>query len=285
MSHTGGTKLAGIVGWPIAHSLSPRLHGFWLHEHSLAGVYVPLPVRPWDFSIAIQGLMAAGFTGVNVTVPHKQAAFALAHEWDEASQRSGASNLLLFRDGHIAARNTDVEGLAASIVAALGPDGLGGKAVVILGAGGAARAAILASEQLKARQINVLNRTERNARELAKSLSHEISAKISGGGYDRWDEYAVTADLVINATPAGMSGTPSPSVALDRLPPGAVVCDLIYNPLETPLLARARAGGLKTIDGLGMLIHQAVPSFEALYGIRPRVTAALRAELEQALNA
>ena len=278
-------KLAGVIGWPAAHSLSPRLHGAWLREHRIDGAYVALPVRTWDFSIAIRGLMAAGFAGVNVTVPHKQAAFALAHEWDEASQRSGASNLLLFRDGHIVARNTDVEGLAASIVDALGPDGLDGKAVVILGAGGAARAAILAAEQLKARQIDVLNRTEKTARSIAETLSNVIRATISGSGFDSWDAHAPATDLVINATAAGMSGTPSPSVALDRLPADAVVCDLIYNPLETPLLARARARGLKTIDGLGMLLYQAVPSFEALYGIRPQVTAALRAELEQALNA
>jgi shikimate dehydrogenase len=280
MSRTAQAKTAGVIGWPVAHSLSPPLHEFWLRQHGIEGAYVALPVRPSDFSVAIRGLMAAGFAGVNVTVPHKQAAFALAHQWDEAARRAGAANLLLFHGDHIEARNTDAEGLAASLVKAIGP--LDGKTILILGAGGAARAAILSCE--RAARIDVLNRSERNARVLVDSVSSEVSAKVAGSGLDRWDDSAPLADLVINATNAGMSGSASPDVDLEVLPPGAAVCDLVYNPLETPLLARARARGLTTIDGLGMLMFQAVPAFEAFYGIRPQVTPALRAELGKALN-
>jgi len=147
---------------------------------------------------------------------------------------------------------------------------------------GRGRAAILACEQ--ARQIDVLNRSERNARVLVDSLSSETPAKVAAGGLDLWDSIAPRADLVINATSAGMSGSASPDVALDVLPAGAAVCDLVYNPLETPLLARARTLGLTTIDGLGMLMFQAMPTFEAFFGIRPQVTPALRAELEKVLK-
>ena len=278
MSPPARAKTAGVIGWPVEHSLSPLLHAFWLRVCGVDGAYVPLPVRPSEFSIAVRGLMSAGFAGVNVTVPYKQAAFAIAHRWDEAARRAGAANLLLFHDGRIEARNTDVEGLAASLLTAIGP--LDGKTVLILGAGGAARAAILSCE--RSRQIGVLNRSERNARVLVDSLSSEISAKVDAGALDRWGDSARLADLVINATSAGMSGSASPDVALDVLPARAAVCDLVYNPLETPLLARARGLGLTTIDGLGMLMHQAVPAFEAFFGIRPQVTPALRAELEKA---
>lgn len=269
-----------MIGWPVAHSLSPLLHGFWLREYGIDGAYVPLPVQRADFSLSIRGLMASGFAGVNITVPHKQAAFALAHEWDDASRRSGAANLLLFHESRIEARNTDIEGLAASLEEAFGPRD--GKTVLILGAGGAARAASLACERAKG--IDLLNRTERNALALAGAVLHETSANIAGAGLDRWNERAPHADLVINATSAGLSGSPSPAVALERLSPAAVVCDLVYNPLETPLLARARALGHRTIDGLGMLMHQAVPAFETFYGTRPQVTPAIRAGLEKALG-
>jgi shikimate dehydrogenase len=282
MTHT--TRVAGIVGWPARHSLSPRLHAFWLREYHIDGAYVPLPVSPTDFSLALRGLCAAGLAGVNITIPHKQAAFALAHECDNAARAAGAANLFVFQEGRIEARNTDVAGLRASLVAECGPDAFRGKRVVILGAGGAARAAVLAGDALKAGEIFVLNRTERRAATLVDNISGIVSAELVSGGLELWNGAAPAAALVIHATSAGMDGATALVPDLQLLPKDAVVCDLVYRPLETPLLANARVAGLRCIDGLGMLMHQAVPSFEAFYGVRPNVTAALRAELEQALR-
>lgn len=281
---SAGTRVAGIVGWPARQSLSPRLHSIWLREHHIAGAYVPLPVQTTDFSAALRGLRAAGFAGVNVTVPHKQAAFAIAHHCDDAARAAGAANLLLFREEQIEARNTDVAGLQASLVAECGPDGVRAKRAVVLGAGGAARAAVLACDALKAAEIFVLNRTHRRAETLAHDLAAFTSAKLIAGSPEAWPDVASTAALVIHATSAGMGGASPLELDLRLLPPEAITCDLIYRPLETPLLAQARQLGLRRIDGLGMLIHQAVPAFEAFYGVRPGVTAALRAELEQALR-
>lgn len=259
-------KLAGVIGWPVAQSLSPRLHSYWLEEHGIDGAYVRLAVRPEDFSVAMRGLRRSGFRGVSVTVPHKEAAFAIAHSVDAQAAEAGAVNQLVFdEDGSIRGLNTDAPGLAAS----LGDVDVKGKPVVLLGAGGAARAALVALRSLGAGEIRLLNRSE--GRLGAKALSH-------------WPEAARGAALVVNATSAGMKGAPSLSLDLARLPADAVVCDIVYNPLETELLKQARARGLKTVDGLGMLMHQAVPAFEAFFGVRPKVTAGLRRVLEQALG-
>lgn len=260
------------------------MHNYWLRAFGLDGAYVPLPVLPENFAVALDGLRAAGFAGVNVTVPHKEAAFALAHEWDAAAAATGAANLLLFRDGRIAARNTDVEGLFASLVEALGADGLANQAVVILGAGGAARAAVLACNRLKPREIVILNRTLRRAEILVGELAGFVSAKLKPTGLDQWPRSAPCAHLIVNATAAGLKGAASLPLELDVLPRDAAVCDLVYAPIETPLLARAREAGLRTIDGLGMLIHQGRPSFEALFGIRPPATPELRQHLEETVR-
>jgi shikimate dehydrogenase len=279
-----GMRVAGLIGWPVSQSLSPRLHGFWLREHGIDGAYISLPVQMTAFSTALLGLRAAGLAGVNVTLPHKQAAFAIAHDCDNAARTAGAANLLLFHGGKIEAWNTDIAGLQASLVAECGPDGVRAKHVVVLGAGGAARAAVLACDALGAAEICVLNRTERRADALVRNFLASTVAKLDAHGLDAWYELAPATALVIQATGAGMSGTPPLELDLRHLPQDATVCDLVYRPLETPLLAQARELGLRCIDGLGMLMHQGVPAFEAFYGIRPRVTAALRADLEQALR-
>lgn len=277
-------RVAGIIGWPVRQSLSPRLHGFWLREHHIDGAYISLPVQTTVLSAALSGLRAAGFAGVNVTIPHKQAAYAIAHRCDEAARAAGAANLLVFRDEGIEAQNTDIAGLRASLVAECGPDSLHGKQVVILGAGGAARAAVLACDALKAAGIYVLNRTERRAAALVHDLSASTSVRLGAGGLEAWVDVAPTTALLIQATNAGMEGTLSFELDLRLLSPQAAICDLVYRPLDTPLLARARELGLRGIDGLGMLMYQAVPAFEAFYGVRPDVTEALRADLEQALR-
>lgn len=284
MSISGKAKLAGVIGWPVAHSLSPRLHGHWLAAHGVDGAYVPLAVKREDFARAIAMLRACGFAGMNVTVPHKEAAFAIAHELDDAARAAGAVNLLLFDGGKITGRNTDAGGLAASLTEALGKNALTGKPAVLLGAGGAARAAILALATLGVSEIRIVGRNLVRAEHLARDFSHRVKALLRAFGWLNWPDAAANAGILVNATSAGMTGKEMLDLKLDVLPVTAVVTDLVYNPLETELLKQADARGNRTVDGLGMLMHQAVPAFEAFYGERPQVTAALRSELKKALR-
>jgi shikimate dehydrogenase len=281
---TGSAKLAGVIGWPVAHSLSPRLHAHWLREHKTDGAYVPLAVRREDFATIIDGLQRAAFVGLNVTVPHKEAALALAHEADQTARAAGAANLLLFRpDGRIEARNTDTFGLMQSLNEELGRNAFRSKPVVVLGAGGAARATVLALDRLGAAEIRIVIRNLGRAEALASMLKDPVTAPIRCFAWDEWPQAAGDAGLLVNATSAGMRGGPPLDLSIEVLPAGASVCDLIYNPLETELLKQARARSLKAVNGLGMLMHQAVPAFEAFYGVMPKVTRELRAELEKAL--
>jgi shikimate dehydrogenase len=283
MNLTGAARLAGIVGWPVAQSLSPRLHGYWLDELAIDGAYVPLAVRPEDFSTVVVGIRKAGFAGVNVTVPHKESAFALCHDCDSAARAAGAVNLLIFHgDGRIEGRNTDAPGLAGSLRAELGGDAVSGKPAVILGAGGAARAAVVALQEMGAGEIRIVNRS----RGRADRLAHEVAPKSNIAVFDSkdWPRAAAGVALVVQATSAGMKGAPSLEISLEPLPKSAVICDIVYNPLETPLLMRAKKAGFKTIDGFGMLMHQAVPAFAAFYGQEPKVTPGLRKALQEALS-
>ena len=279
------TKLAGVIGWPVGHSLSPRLHGFWLSQYGIDGAYVPLPVRREDFARVVDGLSRAGFAGLNVTIPHKEAAFAIAHDLDAAAKQAGAVNLLLFGDdGRIEGRNTDAAGLGASLSEGLGAESLRGKQAVLVGAGGAARAAILALSGLGAAEIRIVNRNQARAEALAQSFAGRVSAQLVPALWSDWEQTAAGAALLVNATSAGMSGNAPLDLALEALAKDAAVCDVVYNPLETALLKAARARGQRTVDGLGMLMHQAVPAFAAFYGVTPAVTPALRAGLEKALG-
>ncbi len=283
MSLTGKAKLAGIIGWPVTHSLSPVLHGHWLAQYQIDGAMVPLAARVDDFTPVIDGVRRAGFVGVNVTVPHKESAFAIAHSLDAAAKAAGAANLLVFRDGKMEGRNTDALGLAESLREEIGT--LDGKSVVLLGAGGAARGAILALEMLGASKIHLLNRDTHRAKTLAASLSAAVKAPVEPGALSDWAKVAGDAALVVNSTSAGMGSNPPLDIDLGALPKTAAVCDIVYNPLETHLLKDAAARGHQTIDGLGMLMHQAAPSFEAFFGVRPKVTSALRTELIKVLSA
>lgn len=275
------TVKAGIVGWPVTQSLSPVLHGYWLKQLGIEGEMLRVPARPEDFRDVIARLRAEGFAGVNVTVPHKEAAFALADRVDAAAKMAGAANLLVFHAGAIEGRNTDSYGLAESLRENIGA--LGGASVVLLGAGGAARGAVLALENLGAGTIHILNRDAQRARNLATQLGPHVNARLVPGALADWKSVAANAALLVNSTSAGMSGNPPLDLDLGILPPGAAVCDIVYKPLETQLLKDAKARGYKTIDGLGMLMHQAVPSFDAFFGKRPQVDAGLRAALESAL--
>ena len=283
MTLTGKAKLAGIIGWPVIHSLSPVLHGHWLAEYGIDGAMVPLRARAEDFAAVIDGVRRAGFKGVNVTVPHKEAAFALAHIVDAPAQAAGAANLLIFGDGKIEGRNTDALGLAESLRESIGA--LDGKSVVLLGAGGAARGAILALEMLGAAKIHLLNRDAHRAKTLSGSLSKHVRAPVEPGALSDWPKVAGDAALLVNSTSAGMGAIPPLDIDLSVMPKDAAVCDIVYNPLETRLLKDAAARGHKTIDGLGMLMHQAAPSFEAFFGVKPKVTPALREALVKVLRA
>ncbi|HEY0301075.1 MAG TPA: shikimate dehydrogenase [Rhizomicrobium sp.] len=286
MSLTGSARIAGVMGWPVAQVFSPRLHGFWLAQTGIDGALVPLAVRPEDFATVVRGLMKAGFKGSSVTVPHKEAAFALCHDCDLAARAAGAVNLLIFHaSGRIEGCNTDATGLAAALRETLGADCVRGKTAVLLGAGGAARAAVVALHDLGAAEIRIVNRTRARAEQLAAALAPQVAPKLVVHDEADWAGGASGAVLAVNTTSAGMKGAPSLDLDLGALPASAAVCDIVYNPLETPLLKKARTAGLRTVDGLGMLMHQGVPAFEAFFGVVPKVTPALRAHLEEALRA
>lgn len=283
MTLTGAGRIAGVIGHPITHSLSPVLHGYWLAEEKVDGALVPLAVAREDFATAVEALQRSGFRGANVTLPHKEAAFALAHESDAAAKAAGAANLVIFHaDRRIEARNTDMTGLRDSVRERLGD--LEGRDIVLLGAGGAARGAILGLSALKAARVHVLNRHPEKAAALVKSLMPLVTAKLDAGGLEEWGRLASNADLLVNTTSAGMKGHSPLALDLAALRGSAAVLDIVYNPLETPLLKDAKARGHLTIDGLGMLMHQAVPSFEAFFGVRPKVTEGLRAFLVRTLH-
>lgn len=278
-------RLAGVVGWPVAHSLSPKIHRFWLQEHGIQGAYVPLAVRNEDFAVALNGLRTSGFAGINVTVPHKEAAFAVAHALDEPATAAGAANLLLFENGQFIGRNTDVEGLQRALADTLGEDALKSEAILVLGAGGAARAAVLACGRMGAADIRILARNNDRVQAMMRALSPHVRAKLTSSV---WGDLGVAAEgtvLLVNATSAGMKGGVPLDLDIGMLPKAAAVCDIVYSPRETELLKIAKARGHRTIDGLGMLMHQAVPAFQAFYGSRPTVTAALRQVLEGELGA
>lgn len=265
---SGTSRLAGIIGWPVSHSRSPRLHGFWLRKYGIDGAYLPLAIRAEDFVTGVRGLIAVGFQGANVTQPHKLAAFDICDTVEPSARRAGAVNTLVFRDGKISGRNTDGLGFVAHLRAS-GVDPKSGPALV-LGAGGSARA-IVAALQDEGVSVSIANRTRARADELAAILP---GLKILD-----WDQRsAALADhaLLINTTSLGMHGHEPLSIDLDRAGPGLAVVDIVYVPLETKLLAAARARGMPAVDGLGMLLHQAVPGFAAWFGTTPVVDEELR---------
>jgi shikimate dehydrogenase len=271
--------LAGVIGWPVAQSRSPVLHGHWLKQYGIAGAYLPLPVEPERLPDAVRGLRALGFAGCNVTIPHKRATLALVDRLDPVAQRIGAVNTVVVRSDGLTGFNTDAYGFLANLRE--GRPGWRSDAgpLVVLGAGGAARAIVVALLDDGARDIRLINRTKERAQDLARI----DTARVTVENWDRRAEALEGAALLVNTTSQGMIGYPPLDIALDALPAGAAVCDIVYNPLETQLLKAARARGNTVIDGLGMLLHQAVPAFEAFFGTRPRVTAELRRAVEMTL--
>lgn len=265
---TGAAKLAGVIGWPISHSRSPALHGHWLARHGIDGAYLPLPVHPGDLAAAVHGLRAAGFRGANVTLPHKQAVMPLCDHLDPSATRAGAVNTLVFTPDGITGSNTDGEGFTANLRAHGVP--LAGPAL-ILGAGGAARAIAAALLEAGA-PVTIANRTEAHARAIAQALPGVQTIP-----WPTRAEALRSKSLLINATQLGMAGQSPLDMDLQTAPPGLTVADIVYAPTETPLLAAAAARGLKTVPGIGMLLHQAVPGFTQWFGVTPVVDHALEA--------
>lgn len=264
---SGQARLAGITGWPVKHSRSPRLHGFWLQRYGIDGAYVPLPIEPAHFPEAIRGLMRAGFSGVNCTIPHKEAAFAVCDEVDESARLAGAVNTLVFKDGRISGGNTDGWGWMEN-VRAHGVDPAAGPAL-ILGAGGSARAIAAVLLPLGV-QVTLANRSRDRAEELAGELGG-----ISVIDWEQRHDALCDHALLVNTTSLGMDGQPPLAMKLDRAG-DLTVSDIVYVPLETPLLAEARLRGLRCVEGLGMLLYQAVPGFRTWFGVDPAVDEDLR---------
>lgn len=265
---SGHAKLAGVMGWPIAHSRSPLLHGTWLERYRVDGAYMPLGVKPDRFADAVRSLRDLGFRGSNVTLPHKEAAFAVCDSVDASAHRAGVVNTLVFReDGSIHGSCSDGWGFLENIRAAVPGWTAATGPVVVLGAGGSARAITAALIDAGAPRVTLVNRTPARAEALAKALGGPIEvateAPLAG------------AALLVNTTSLGMQGQPPLPIDLAPLPQGAVVADIVYVPLETALLAQARARGLAVVPGLGMLLHQARPGFEAWFGVAPVVDQAL----------
>jgi shikimate dehydrogenase len=269
-------KKACVIGWPISHSRSPLIHGHWLQKHGIDGAYEKVPVKPEDLEAFIAGLAANGYAGCNVTVPHKEAAYALVAKHGgmlhgNAVAVNAANTLWVGGDGRLHATATDAHGFAEHLAASVPGFSIKGGVAVVLGAGGAAQSAIWALQAAGVAEVRVCNRSRERAEATAQ---HRKQAHVVP-----WEERSAAlsgCDLLVNTTTLGMTGQPPLDIDLSALPAHAVVYDIVYVPLETPLLAAARARGLRTVDGLGMLLHQAVPGFQKWFGVKPEVTAELR---------
>src|SRR5436190_23490188 len=280
MSSTDRFLLAGVMGWPVMHSRSPALHNYFFKQYRLAGTYVPLAIKPEGLEPALRALAPLGFAGCNLTIPHKERALAIVDEVDDLARRIGAISCVVVRpDGSLAGTNNDVHGFARNILqqrpgwrADAGP-------AVVIGAGGGARAVVYSLADRGAREVRLVNRT----RERADTLARAFGAAVHVVDWDDRHHALEDAALLVNTTSQGMVGQPALDLQLGRLPKHALVNDIVYIPLETPLLAAARQRGNPTVDGLGMLLHQACIAWQLWFGLDPEVTPGLRATIEATL--
>jgi shikimate dehydrogenase len=277
MTHPDRFLLAGLMGFPVMHSRSPKLHNYWLAQHGLTGAYLPLAIRTEGLRAALRALPALGFSGCNLTIPHKEAALAIVDRVDPVARRIGAMNCVVVApDGSLEGQNHDAFGYVESIREAQPNWRADAGPIVVIGAGGGARAVLVSLIDQGAREIRLVNRTSGRAAALQRDLGGPIAAL-------PWEQRGAAlggAAMLINTTNQGMVGAPPLELALDALPPTALVSDIVYIPRETPLLAAARKRGNPTVNGLGMLLHQARPAFRAWFGIMPEVTPELRAMIE-----
>jgi shikimate dehydrogenase len=272
--------LAGVMGWPVLHSRSPKLHNYWLAQHGLAGAYLPLAIKAEGLAAALRALAPLGFSGCNLTIPHKETALAVVDRVEDAARLIGAINCVTVEtDGTLTGANYDGFGFVQSVLentpawqAAAGP-------VAVLGAGGGARAVVFSLIERGASEIRLINRTA----DKAEKVAAELGGPITVVQWNQRDAALAGAAMLVNTTSQGMVGQPPLDIRLDALPQAAIVADIIYSPLATPLLAAARARGNPTVDGLGMLLHQARPAFKAWFGVMPEVTPALRTLIEATL--
>jgi shikimate dehydrogenase len=269
---------ACLIGWPAAHSRSPLIHHYWLRTLGIEGGYVIEAVPPDEFQDFVFRLSLRGFVGANVTRPHKERALALSKP-DERARAVGAANTLWFEQGELCSTNTDVEGFINNLDACA-PGWASCEDALVLGAGGASRAVLFGLIERGIKRVHLANRTVARA----QALADQFGASVLPVPWDAVDALLPRAGLLVNTTSLGMHGQPALQIDVARLPQNAVVTDIVYVPLETPLLAAARGRGLKTADGLGMLLHQAVRGFELWFGKRPQVTSELRAIVEADLN-
>jgi shikimate dehydrogenase len=269
------------MGSPIAHSRSPLLHNYWFRQHGLAGNYVTQEVKPEGLAAALRALPARGYAGCNLTIPLKQEAMKIIDEVDEVAKRIGAISCVIVRpDGKLAGTNNDWYGFIEGLRQAQPGWRADGGPVVVIGAGGGARAVCYGLMQEGAREIRLVNRTYARARTLAEEFGKPIEAL----HWEQRDDCLEGAATVVNATSQGMTGQPALDVRLDRLGKDALAVDIVYSPLETPFLAAARKRGNRTVNGLGMLLHQGRPAWKAWFGIDTQVTAELRELLERSLS-
>ncbi len=273
---SGAAALAGVVGWPVAHSLSPAIHNHWLKQHGIDGVYVPLAVAPDHLPAALRALPHLGFRGVNVTVPHKEAALAVMDTVTPVASRIGAVNTVVVQaDGTLLGHNTDAEGFAQSLhhghpgwQPERGP-------AVVLGAGGAARAVVVALLDAGVPSVVVTNRS----RDRADALAAAVGGPVTVADWAEREAVLADAAVLVNTTALGMTGQPPLEMDLARLPETAVVTDIVYSPQETRLLRQAADRGNPAVEGIGMLLHQAVPGFRAWFGVDVNVTPGLRKQV------
>ena len=271
-------KSVCVIGYPVKHSRSPLIHNYWIKQHGIDAEYRTEEVPPQDFPAFVQSLREHGYVGANVTVPHKQASMAVS-EPDARARAVGAANTLWYADGVLRSTNSNVEGFLANLDGAAPGWDRGLESAVVLGAGGGARAAVFALMQRDVQRIHVINRTIARA----EALQKQFGPRVRPAGWDETTGLLGGAGLLVNTTTLGMEGCPPLEINL-RCPASLVVADLVYHPLLTKLLTAARERGLRTADGLGMLLHQAVRGFELWFGVRPQVTPELRAMIESDLG-
>ena len=287
MSTKPAYKVAGIMGWPVGQSRSPLIHNYWIAKYGLEGDYIRLPVKPDSpagMKDAIAGMRAMGFAGCNLTMPHKTAALAFVDHLDPMAKRMGAVNTLVFgEDGSISGFNNDGFGYVESL-REVGYTDFAKGPITVLGAGGAARAVMLALADAGAKEIRLCNRTDANANAIAKQFADDFGVPVRAVPWTNRCQAFDDSALLVNATSQGMYGQPALDIKLDSLPRTALVSDVIYVPLETPLLAAAKARGHQTVNGLGMLLNQARPAFKAWFGVMPEITPELREKILATFN-
>ena len=277
MSRPDRFLLAGVMGSPVMHSRSPKIHNYWFAKYGLPGTYVPLAIPPDGLAAALRALAPLGFAGCNLTIPHKEAALGVIDRLDPLARRIGAVNcIVVAADASLDGCNTDGFGFIESLLEAKPDWRPDAGPIVVLGSGGGARAVLVSLADRGAREIRLVNRTP----ERAAALAREFGPPVAAIAWSDRDAALADAAMLVNTTSQGMAGEPALNISLDELPTAALVSDIIYVPRETPLLAAARRRGNPTVNGLGMLLNQARPAFHAWFGVMPEVTPELRAMVE-----